>query len=89
MTMVALRNSDGSSLCHTLALKLGGKNHSVMDYSSYEEAQEIADRINDSGYVVMVTERNPKLYTVGYANGDRFDPEADYSDFEDILKHIG
>ena len=88
MTMIALRNSDGSSSCHTLALELNGENHPVMDYSDYFEAQEIADRINDKGFVVLVSEYSPTLYTVGTIDSGKFDPTADFSTFDEVLNYI-
>lgn len=86
--MVALRNSDGSGLCHTLALDLNGKINPVMDYSDYFEAQEMADRINNSGFVVLISEYNPTLYTVGNINNGIFDPIVDFSTFDEVLDYI-
>lgn len=84
--MIAIRNSDGSNLCHTLALKLGDQTHPVQDYSSFEEAQKMANLINGSGYVIIVSEHNPTLYTTGTVNDDRFSPKQDFLNFDKAVQ---
>lgn len=84
--MDVMRNSDGSGQCHTLSVEIGGKLHPVVDYSHYDDAQQIADQINKTGFVIHATEFNPMLYTTGKIENDKFEPYKDFSDFNKAVE---
>lgn len=83
--MSVIRNSDGSSLCHTLSIEIGGTLHPVHDFSSFDEAESISNQINDTGLVIHATEFSPMLYTVGQMANDKFEPQKDFSDFNEAF----
>lgn len=82
--MILIKHDDESFL--TLALKHQGKAYTVEDIFDHKEANLIKDLINSSGYSVLVTERNPKLYTIGKFNNEEFLSEIDFSDFNEAIE---